>query len=594
MLRRTLDRLCRPLAIEPLEQRHMLTTGLGMILDGSTLKISGTSGNDQIFLIQNNGRIGLMGGNQTFAASQVSQIIIDGGTGDDQIQVNSQLFGYQPIFTPTIIYGGAGNDFIAGGQGVDIIFGGEGNDIIYGGSSSDYLDGGVGNDVIYGGAGDDTIDGDSGNDTLLGEDGNDTLIGGDDRDVLYGGTGSNWLDGGRAYDWLFGTQGANTLFDDQASATDNYFASGGTNTRVNGHFAWFDMNLQNDNLRSVARYLYRDGVFDRTDVMALFSQVAATGVVDSTELSDLRLIVSNASMFNMPDYVSNLANKVVNGNTANATYQGAALGNLTVGSSGQQLTQLTNKWFLGLDRPVATIGGTTYSYQYAQGSLFVGGPSYTDIRQGYVGTCYLLAGLAETAYRTPSVIQNMFIDNGDGTYTVRYYNNGRAEYTTVDRYLPVNQYGQLVFASMGERANNAGNELWVALAEKAYAQLNASGWIRSQSQNSYSALAAGYVGDAFKQITGRASSIGNTLSVSGIIAAYDSGSLIALATKFGGQLAPGVASGHAYALVGFDPTSQKFTLFNTWGINNGTIPGTLTLSAAEIQQSFLYWDRTLA
>ncbi len=591
MLRRTLNRLRRPLAIEPLEARHMLTTGLSAILDGSTLKITGTSGNDAIFLIQSNGRLGLMGSNQTFAAAQVSQIVIDGQAGNDQIQVNSQLFGYQPILNPTIIYGGAGHDFIVGGEGVDVIFGGEGDDIIHGGSSSDYLDGGLGNDVIFGGAGDDTINGDTGNDTLLGEDGNDILSGGDGRDVLYGGLGSNWLDGGRAYDWLLGTQGINTLFDDQASAVDNYFASGGVNSRVNGHFAWFDMNVQDDNLRGMARYLYRDGVFGRTDLMALFSQVAATGSVDTAELSDLRLIVSNASLFNMSDYVSNLASKVVNSNTANAAYQGAALGNLAVGSSGLQLTQLVNKWFLGTDRPDSNWGGTTYAYQYASGSLFTGGIQYTDIRQGLIGNCYFLVGLVETAIKTPSVIQNMFIDNGDGTYTVRFYNNGKADYVTIDRYLPTDRYGRLVFASMGTQVTNSSGELWVALAEKAYAQMNASGWMRTVAGNSYGALSAGYEADAFRYLTGRSASVANAIDFSGIASAFLSGALVGVTSKFSG-VASGILPGHAYAVIGYDAASQRLTLFNPWGSNSSGASSTLIVSAAELQANFYYYDRT--
>jgi hypothetical protein len=61
--------------------------------------------------------------------------------------------------------------------------------------------------------------------------------------------------------------------------------------------------------------------------------------------------------------------------------------------------------------------------------------SYQDVNQGNLGDCYLLASLAGTAYRTPSTIQNMFTDNGDGTFTVRFLRNGVANYVTVDRLL---------------------------------------------------------------------------------------------------------------------------------------------------------------
>ena len=42
----------------------------------------------------------------------------------------------------------------------------------------------------------------------------------------------------------------------------------------------------------------------------------------------------------------------------------------------------------------------------------------------------------------------MFINNGDGTYTVRFYYNGTADYVTVNSSLP-NYYGTLIYADYG-------------------------------------------------------------------------------------------------------------------------------------------------
>ena len=53
----------------------------------------------------------------------------------------------------------------------------------------------------------------------------------------------------------------------------------------------------------------------------------------------------------MPSYVQVLAGDVVNGNPANAHYQGAPLGNLAAGSSAAQLDDLIDKWFYGTDLP---------------------------------------------------------------------------------------------------------------------------------------------------------------------------------------------------------------------------------------------------
>src|SRR5207244_2789506 len=83
-----------------------------------------------------------------------------------------------------------------------------------------------------------------------------------------------------------------------------------------------------------------------------------------------------------------------------------------------------------------------------------------------------------SALRNPSAIENMFIVNGDGTYTVRFFNGSSAEYVTVDSFLPTDSSGSFVFANMGGQASSSSNELWVALAEKAYVQLNECTWLR--------------------------------------------------------------------------------------------------------------------
>ena len=44
----------------------------------------------------------------------------------------------------------------------------------------------------------------------------------------------------------------------------------------------------------------------------------------ATDFTDLKTIITDAAQYNMPSYVQVLASDVVNGNTANAHYQGAA------------------------------------------------------------------------------------------------------------------------------------------------------------------------------------------------------------------------------------------------------------------------------
>jgi hypothetical protein len=64
---------------------------------------------------------------------------------------------------------------------------------------------------------------------------------------------------------------------------------------------------------------------------------------------------------------------------------------------------------------------TSYAYQSFAGSLFVNGPAYDDSNQGYLGDCYFIAAMDAIADSLPAAIQNMFVENGDNTWTVRFY-----------------------------------------------------------------------------------------------------------------------------------------------------------------------------
>lgn len=563
LARRKRKSLTRPLRFEALEPRNLLAANLMASFAGGILRIEGTEGADTILLRQITGNLSIdniniqtsSGNVARIAASSVSRIDIFALGGNDRIQLNSES--------------------VPGQQAITV---------------RSYIDGGAGNDYIVGGNGDDEIYGDLGDDTIYGQGGNDVICGGDGNDVIYGGDGNDRLDGGRGTDYLYGQAGNDTLHDD---AIGNVRDGGaGTNSIVNGHWAWFDMNVVDAALRSFSRTRWTDRVLDRSDMLAVFGQAGKDNVVSGTELTDLRAMASAGATLGMSDDVRVLSSKVVNANAANATFNGQALGNLAAGSSAAHLNKLVDKWFKGLDRPVTTVNGSTYAYQYASGSLFIGGASYDDVRQGMVGDCYLLASLAETALRTPGVINAMFINNGDGTFVVRFYNNGVADYVTVDRFLPVDRYGRLVFANMGSLASG-NNELWVALAEKAYAQMNASGWLRAGGANSYASISGGWMGDAVKHITGRNTASFLVNDANALIAAVNSGAIVTIGSKAAPTLSSVVGS-HAYAITGYDPVTKTFTLFNPWGINNGTNkPGIIKLSFAQLQANFSAWNRTV-
>lgn len=364
--------------------------------------------------------------------------------------------------------------------------------------------------------------------------------------------------------------------------------------------SWTELNIREQALQQYLDQKLSDGVLDRSDMLGLFNEVKKDGKVSAVEFSDLKAVANNQKLFGTNDYVYVLTRDVVLGNVANRTYAGAALGNLAANSTGAHLDKLVGKWFLGTDRPKASVGSTNFSYTIVNGQLFgESGPQYSDVRQGSVGDCYYVGVLAEIAYRDQNAIRNMFIVNGDGTYTVRFFNNGKADYVTVDSQLPVSQSGRLVFANMGSLASSTSNVLWVALAEKAYAQMNEAGWLRvglsGNGQNAYQAIAGGLFSQAMKQVTNVNTTnyqMNSKATLTQFVTAFNSGKMIGFATKTSGTQA-NVVGGHQYVVVGYDAKTQQITLFNPWGVNNGSSkPGLVTMSWSQIQSNCMYWSIT--
>jgi hypothetical protein len=124
---------------------------------------------------------------ETFTASQVTQINVQGSSGNDSITIESNM----PATLGVSVQGGPGDDTIIGGPGNDTLGGGAGNDSISGGPGDDSIKGGAGDDLLAGGKGNDTLFGGLGNDTLRGALGDDSLNGGAGTNQFYGGQGNN-------------------------------------------------------------------------------------------------------------------------------------------------------------------------------------------------------------------------------------------------------------------------------------------------------------------------------------------------------------------------------------------------------------------
>ncbi len=362
------------------------------------------------------------------------------------------------------------------------------------------------------------------------------------------------------------------------------------------------------------RSRFDDETISRNEVLQILSIVAAQdSVISAAELSDLQAIADNAKLLNMLDYVAVLLSDVANGNAANANYQSASLGNLAAGDSSSKLTTLTNKWFLGTDHPYNESG----TYRLVSGSLFVNGASWRDMNQRGVGDCWLIAGFGALANASESCIENMFIDNGDGTYTVRFYyesgglNSGiySAEYVTVDCYLPVGSIGTSVYQGWNSDVaqeipgfpsvynynlyNNPSNELWFALVEKAYAQWCETGHAGrtnkkvsytglSTNRNDYDSLDSGQCSEVFEAVVG-VDCIGGAAIINALNNGFAVGSGRLIDESQANYDLYNMFDSHAYSVVGYTYESATATynliLKNPWGYYQ---PYSVPLTAFEV------------
>jgi hypothetical protein len=604
-------------------------------LKNGVLTINGTNNADSIRLFQNGQWIGIAGTNYGFDHTKVNSIVINLNGGDDYASLDGVALGFTSIAEHVTIKSGAGNESVRLASGNTVTMTGNGHTLVVTAAGAATLDGAALNlpsatltAILNGGVL--TVNATNGADDIKFFQ-NDVYIG------IYG-TNNGWHRD-QVNEIVVYLHGGNDLADFDSvgrgwaalsekivvrsgDGTETVKLAGGQLVSMSGvgHKVdisaagqawldgvlvtptppppppppapgpWFDANIVDAALRTLANARYGDGSLSRADMIELLRDAKDGDVVDATELSDLRKIVANTTLFAGLEHVWKLGSYVVTASVANTSYQGAALGNLAAGSNGAHLDKLVNKWFLGLDRPT-----TGYVYQQFAGQLFVNGATYQDVKQGAVGDCYFVATLAEVALKNPSAITNMFIVNGDGTYTVRFFNGSTTHYVTVDSYLPTYGGGGAAYAGQGLNYTNTSGELWVSLAEKAYVQANEFGFIRSglsgSGINSYDAISGGYINYAIRHVTGLSTvnyayTSGGT-SFNTFVTAYNANKMIAFASMTT-PASGSVVGSHAYAVVGYDAGTQKVTLFNPWGISYGL----LTLSWAEIQANFTYFDRT--
>ncbi|HND67121.1 MAG TPA: C2 family cysteine protease, partial [Candidatus Obscuribacter sp.] len=204
-----------------------------------------------------------------------------------------------------------------------------------------------------------------------------------------------------------------------------------------------------------------------------------------------------------------------------------------------------------------------------------GGIRAAAVRQGSVGNCYFMAGLASLAEASPQTIKNMITSNADGTFTVRFP-------AIPDEPFVVSRPTEAE-RMLYSRSSQSG--IWPQLIEKAYGAYRIKhGLVKPEARdretgiaqegsdggdtiaNGLSLLATGEV--AVIEIAGKSEQeIGASISAS-----LKAGKPVSLGlhkdeaeTQKAGSPLEGLSNNHAYSVIGYDERSGKVLVRNPWG-----------------------------
>uniref|UniRef100_A0A7N8XNC4 Calpain 9 n=1 Tax=Mastacembelus armatus TaxID=205130 RepID=A0A7N8XNC4_9TELE len=212
--------------------------------------------------------------------------------------------------------------------------------------------------------------------------------------------------------------------------------------------------------------------------------------------------------------------------------------------------------------------------------FIVGGADRTDICQGQLGDCWLLAAIASLTLKPETMARVVppdqeFDHRYAGIFHFQFWQHNRWLEVVVDDRLPTVRNKLIMLHSASY------NEFWSALMEKAYAKLNGS----------YEALKGGSTMEAMEDFTGGVGEMYETKNAPGNLfsimkKALDRGSMMGCSIdlkRFSGFLqitssaeseaktTTGLVKGHAYSITGMEEvnyrgqTVQLIRIRNPWG-----------------------------
>ncbi len=201
----------------------------------------------------------------------------------------------------------------------------------------------------------------------------------------------------------------------------------------------------------------------------------------------------------------------------------------------------------------------------------------SDIHQGGYGDCFFMSSMGAIAREHPEFIEKMIHDNGDGTYTVTFYDPhcatplGPCFYTehkvTVDNNFPEN------LADPMDATPGGTQEAWTLILEKAYKQWQKEhGWDPAVNIPSPSI--------AMSVMTGKdcTNNLSEMMTMDNLYRKFQNGDAITAGSS--GDFVPNrppeyfephppdpaiLTEGHVYFVTGVDPVANTVTVQNPWG-----------------------------
>ena len=210
------------------------------------------------------------------------------------------------------------------------------------------------------------------------------------------------------------------------------------------------------------------------------------------------------------------------------------------------------------------------------------GPSINDVNQNGIGDCYFLAGLAGLAQDDPSFIESSIKSDGNGIYSVRFFDNGKADWVTINDQVASNGAGS---------DNTSVKDSWAAIEEKAYVVFSNE---YLGTADNYTAINGGF-SNGLQAVTGDA--VTDYFASSSTLATWDKdaisveadlkeGEVVMYASyqsTVGGNGKTNLVADHMLTVTGFDSATGDFILRNPWGTTYGDPSWNITFEASAQQ-----------